>query len=513
VKSKSTLLQAALFATGFSGIVSEYVLATLASYFLGDSITQWALVISLMLFFMGVGARITRSIDKHVFNWLISIEFTLSILVALSAIFTYTLSAFSEYTGFVIYLLSATTGCLIGMELPLAIRLNDQYEILSVNVSNILEKDYYGSLLGGLFFVFLGLPHLGLHYTPILLGIINLLIGIALLNVFQDDKAKRLKWNILGICILSGMIGVAAVSDRIIEFSEQRNYTDKVVFERQTKYQKIVITQWKDDFWLYLNKNLQFSTFDEPLYHESLVHPALALHPKPSKVAILGGGDGCAVREVLKHSTVQEITLVDLDPVMLELAKENDVIVHTNDSSFYSSKLNAITGDAFHWLDTTKAFFDFIIIDLPDPRNVELSRLYSVEFYTLCKRHLRLGGAIVTQAGSPYFTPQSFQCIQKTMEEANFTPIPMHKNIITMGEWGWVIGYSDTTIATQQLIQKMASYPYDSLPLQWMNQSAIQNLTSFGKPYFKQNEEEIKANYIHHPVLYEYYLNGTWDLY
>lgn len=513
MKTRSTLLKAALFATGFSGIVAEYVLATLASYFLGDSIVQWAVVISLMLFFMGVGARSTRSIEKNVFGWLMGTEFLLSIIVSTSALLTYAFAAYSDYTGILIYGISAFTGLMIGMELPLAIRLNNQYEVLQVNVSNILEKDYYGSLLGGVFFVFVGLPYLGLSYTPIVLGIINLMVGVALLNVFPAfGKWSKLRWNALAGVLLIGVSSSFWFADDVILFGEQRNYRDKIVLDLQTRYQKIVITQWKNDYWLYLNKNLQFSTYDEPLYHEVLVHPAMSLHPNPMHVGVLGGGDGCAVREILKHDAVRQVSLVDLDPEMVRLGKTNDVLLRTNDSSFYDPKVTAYSDDAFHFMDTTNTLFDVLIIDLPDPRNVELSRLYSYEFYEMCKRHLRPGGLLITQAGSPYFAPKSFACIDTTLKKAGYSTLSMHNNIVTMGEWGWVVGSTDS-IAPDEMVRRMEQFDYESLDLRWLNTSAIRQITSFGKQYFQTFGDELKPNHIHDPVLYRYYLNGTWDLY
>lgn len=513
MNAKSTLLKTALFATGFSGIVSEYVLATLASYFLGDSIVQWALVISLMLFFMGIGARITRQIEKNVFAWLVGTEFLLSIIVSMSALLTYAFAAYSDFTGLLIYSISALTGCLIGMELPLAIRLNDQFEVLQVNVSNILEKDYYGSLVGGVFFVFVGLPFFGLAYTPIALGLVNLLVGIALLNVFPAfGKWGKMGWNVLAFALVVFISASFAFADNVIQYGEQKNYSDKIVYQDQTPYQKIVITQWKNDFWLYLNQNLQFSTLDEPLYHEVLVHPVMQLHPHPTHVAVLGGGDGCAVRELLKYESIQDVRLVDLDPAMIELAMRHDVLVRQNDSSFYSSKVHVTNDDAYHFMDTSRALYDVIILDLPDPRTVELSRMYSYEFYSICKRQLRPGGVLITQAGSPYFAPTSYKCIQNTLDKAGFSTLPIHNNILTMGEWGWVIATADST-TKEVMLDRMENGSWEELELQFMNEEAVNLITSFGQNYFEQKVDSIKANHVHDPVLYHYYLNGRWDTY
>ena len=159
MKLQSNILKIALFATGLSGIVAEYILSTLATYFLGDSVFQWTMIVSVMMFSMGVGSRLSRYLHTNLLNRFIQIEFLLSFLVAFSSIFTYTVAAFTVYTGFIIYFLSIFIGILIGMEIPLVIRLNSEFETLRINVASIIEKDYYGSLAGGIFFAFIGIKN------------------------------------------------------------------------------------------------------------------------------------------------------------------------------------------------------------------------------------------------------------------------------------------------------------------------------------------------------------------
>lgn len=184
INIKRKILFLALFATGLSGIVAEYCFATLSTYFVGDSVKQWSIVISLMLFSMGLGSRITKSFDGDVLKLFLITEFILSIIVSFSAVSTYFFASFIEYIAIYIYSTAIVTGMLIGMELPLAMRLNNEFQSLKLNVANVLEKDYYGSLVGGLFFVFVGLPYLGLTYTPFILGFINLSVAILLLLFF-----------------------------------------------------------------------------------------------------------------------------------------------------------------------------------------------------------------------------------------------------------------------------------------------------------------------------------------
>lgn len=514
MKGKAYILKIALFATGLSGIVSEYILATLATYFLGDSVIQWTLIISLMLFFMGLGSRLTQYFSKNLFTVFVLIEFALSLIVSFSALLTYTLSGYSNYTGVLIYGLATITGALIGMELPLAVRLNERFEELRFNVSSILEKDYYGSLLGGVFFAFVGLPYLGLSHTPFVLGAINLGVAIALLNFFPTipGKVRRRALN-LGALALVAVIGLGVVNAKeIILYGEQKKYIDQVVYSEQSRYQKIVLTRWKDDHWLYLDGNLQFSSYDEPLYHEVLVHPPMQLHEKPTDVLILGGGDGCAARELLKYPNTPNITIVDLDPAITRLAREHEILRAINQDALHHDKVKVINRDALQFMEKVKQYYDLIIIDLPDPRNVELSRLYSYEFYRLCRRQLRPNGLLITQAGSPYFASRSFKCIRKTMKAAGFSVLPMHNQVITMGEWGWVLG-AKAQVDPDQMIARLKRMDLEGVETQWLNREAVGLITSFGKDYFDEQRDSVRVNRIHHPVVHKYFLRGEWSVY
>lgn len=512
--NKGYLLKIALFATGLSGIVAEYILATLATYFIGDSVIQWTMIISLMLFFMGVGSRLTQWLNHNIFLIFVGIEFTLSIVVSFSALLTYAVAAVSVYDGVLIYGLAIFTGLLIGMELPLAVRLNEQFEELRINVSSILEKDYYGSLIGGLFFAFIGLPYLGLTYTPFILGLVNLLVAITLLNYYPSISTNtgRARLNAIAVGVLL-IIGLGFWNaPQIIQYGEQKKYKDKVIYSEQSRYQKIVITQWKENYWLYLNGNLQFSSYDEALYHEVLVHPAVQLCQAPSNVLILGGGDGCAVRELLKYEGIEQITLVDLDPAVTKLAQEHPALLAINQNALADERVQLINADGFKYMDATTDFYDLILIDLPDPRSVELGRLYSYEFYKLCHQQLRPGGVLITQAGSPYFAAESFWCIEKTVKTAGFSAIPLHNQIITMGEWGWVLGVK-ADLNKEQILTRLKNIQLDHIPTRWLNPEAIPLIVSFGKDIFSQKKDSIRVNYIHDPVVHRYFLKGSWDLY
>lgn len=511
--SKSNILKLALFATGLSGIVAEYVLSTLATYFLGDSVFQWTMIVSIMLFSMGLGSRLSRYISGDLLKRFIYIEFTLSLLTAFVSVITYLTSAYYGDNSLIIYGLSILVGLLIGMEIPIVMRLNDDYEELKVNVSSVMEKDYYGSLLGGVFFAFIGLPYLGLTYTPFILGSINFLVACLLIYILWHSIQSALKKQLIVLIALVAIVisSGAFTARRVIDFGEELRYKDRVIFSEQTKYQRIVITQSKEAYWLFINGNQQLSSIDEVMYHEPLVHPVMGLLKNPKHVLVMGGGDGGAVREILKYPTVEKITLVDLDPRMTELGQTQEWLVNMNQNALNHEKVEIINADGYTWLENNDEFFDAIIIDLPDPKTLELGRLYSYEFYQLCHKHLRPYGVITTQAGSPYYAARAFNCIDQTMTEAGFTTVPLHNQVVTLGEWGWVMGVKEGSKEMTKTALK--SLRFEGVQTEWINQEAMTLMTSFGKKVFPDDDKPVEINRIHNPVLYKYYLKGKWDLY
>lgn len=512
-KLHSRVLMACLFATGLSGIVAEYILATLATYFLGNSVLQWTMILSCMLFAMGFGSRVSKYFDKNILELFVGIEFLLSILTSFSALLTYGLMGFTNYIGFIIYVLAILIGFLIGMEIPLVTRINGRYENLKFNISSVMEKDYYGSLIGGIFFAFVGLPYLGLTFTPFVLGGVNLIVAFLLIVVMKDQFTSKWKGMIqfVGVGVLGIIVAGLIFAKPIVLFGEQQRYVDKVVFTQQTKYQKITVTQFKDNYWLYLNEGKQLSTFDEWLYHEPLVHPVMKLSKQPKHVLIVGAGDGCAIREVLKYEDVDSIYLVDLDPEMTNIGANHPIFTEMNDSAYHHPKVKVFNGDAFNWLEKTNRFFDVIIADFPDPKTIELNRLYSKEFYQLCHRHLRPNGVMVTQATSPYYTTTAFRGIDVTMTAAGFNTIPLHNHVYTFGEWGWVIGAK--SIPKDQLKPILQEQSFEDVDVRWITKDAMSLLSSFGKDIVLDKVDSIEVNAIHNPVLYKYYRDGNWSIY
>ena len=511
-RSDSNILKIALFATGCAGIIAEFVLSTLATYLSGNAVFQWTLVMSFMLFAMGVGSRLSRLFQTKLLEWFLVTELLLSIACATSAIIAYGLAAFIQPINLVIYSQGIIVGMLIGLEIPLVTRINESYENLRINISNVMEKDYYGSLLGGIIFAFVALPYLGLTYTPIILGCINFLVATLVLWRFMALLHHKRFFVISWLVCFCFFICLSILAKPIIQFGEQSKYKDKIVFATQTPYQKIVITKWRKYHWLYLNGQVQFSTYDEEKYHEPLVHPAMKLSVCHKEVLILGGGDGVAVREILKYDDVENITLIDLDPMMTHLGKTNPILTQINQNSFDTPKIKIIHQDAMTFLEKHDKQFSIIIIDLPDPDSIDLMHVYSLDFYRLIAHHLMRGGVMVTQATSPYFSKKAFLCILKTIEAANLSVLPYHNHVPTMGEWGFVLGMRKTDMKASQLKDRALHLSFNDIECKFLDANAMKSMIYFGKGVLDQLHT-VQINTHLQPVLHQYYLSGNWGVY
>jgi len=270
--------------------------------------------------------------------------------------------------------------------------------------------------------------------------------------------------------------GGMAGAERITQAADNNLYADEVIFARDTRYQRIVLTKWKDDVRLFLSSHLQFNSRDEYRYHEALVHPGLASLPGARRVLVLGGGDGLAVREILKYPNVDSVTLVDLDPEMTRLFSTHPYLVTLNQHSLTNARVHVINADAFPWLQQTSEPFDFIVVDFPDPTNYSLGKLYTTAFYRLMARHLSAQGLAVVQSTSPLFARQSYWCIAETLKQARLKTYPYHLYVPSFGEWGFVLAGPNTYEPPMRLperlrylsvaaIPQLFQFPNDMLPV------------------------------------------------
>jgi spermidine synthase len=510
------VLKACIFITGLAGIVAEYVMATLASYLLGDAVLQWTLTVSLMLFAMGVGSRVSRFVRGSMLDAFVAVELLLSVVCAISATLAYFLSGWTTNLAPVIYGLSFTIGLLIGIEIPLATRLNQEFDELRVNISSVLEYDYYGALLGGVLFAFVALPFLGLTYTPIAVGALNLVVAGVLFarhgSLFTWRRGLRVAFG--GVAAF--VVALAVFAEPIVLYGEQRKYRDQVIHQEQTRYQRVVMTRAQGHHWLYLDGHTQFSSFDEERYHEPLVHPAMLVSAARRRVLMLGGGDGLALREVLKHPEVSDVTLVDIDQAMTTLGQTHEVLVTLNRGAFADPRVSVVNQDGYRYLrDADRRFWDVILVDLPDPRTIDLARLYGREFYHLAYEHLSPGGVIATQATSPFFTRRAFLSVSATMAAAGLTTASYHNHVPTMGELGWVLGMrgrDGTRPAPEQdrvwLRQRLAGLSFETLDTRFVNRDAMVSMLHFGKGFDDAVDVSDETNF----AIFYYYRDGDWEL-
>jgi len=441
------LLILAVFVVASCGLAYELIAGALSSYLLGDSILQFSTIIGCYLFAMGVGSHLSRYVkDEDVLTRFVDIELLVGLLGGLSAMALFVVFAWlSAPFRTVLYALVFSIGVLVGMEIPLVMRaLNDGDTKFSELVSRVLTFDYLGALAVSVLFPLLLAPRLGLSRTALLFGIANVAIAFWTIHRFRD-RLKQVGSRILRASLVMVTLVVGFFfADTLTHWSERGMYGDEIVHAVTTPYQRLVITRWKDDLRLYINGNLQFSSRDEHRYHEALVHPMMESLPWAKNVLLLGGGDGLALREVLRYPTVQKVTLVDLDHRVTDLFRTSEPLVALNKGSFSDPRVTVVNQDAALWLEQSgDAMFDAVIVDFPDPSNFSLGKLYSVPFYRGLLRHVAAHGMVVVQSTSPYFAPRAYWSIDATLKEAGFRTWPYHAYVPSFGEWGFVLASQD----------------------------------------------------------------------
>jgi spermidine synthase len=432
------------------GLVYELVASALASYMLGDSVFQFSTVIGTYLFAMGIGSWLSRYIGRGLVARFVAVELMVGVVGGFSSMLLFLAFAYTSAFRLTLYATVVVVGVLVGLEVPLLMRiLRDRFDFKDV-VSNVLTFDYLGALAASLAFPVLLVPHLGLVRSAVLFGLINAAIALWSTYLFADVLPTRrtLRAASVGVLVLLGAGMVTA--GRITDAAEGNIYADDVIFARDSRYQRIVLTAWKDDLRLFLNAHLQFSSRDEYRYHEALVHPGLSTLPAARQVLVLGGGDGLAVREILRYPGVEHVTLVDLDPMMTGLFTTHPMLTRLNEHAFTSPKVRVINADAFVWLDQNAEKYDFAVVDFPDPNNYSIGKLYTAAFYRLLSRHINDGGAFVVQSTSPLFARRSYWSIVETLKSAGLNTYPYHVYVPSFGEWGYVLAthgqYSPPTV-------------------------------------------------------------------
>ena len=437
------------------GLIYELLAGTVASYVLGDSVTQFSLIIGLYLSALGAGAWLSRFIDRDLAAKFVDVELAVALIGGLSAPLLFLGFSRLEWFRLFLYLLVFAIGVLVGLELPILMRILKEHLDFKELVSRVLSFDYIGSLVAAVLFPMFLVPRLGLVRTSIVFGLLNAAVGLygtwLLRPLLRGVTVLRVRAAIVTVVLLVALVR----ADALTSLSEDELYVDDIVYSSTSPYQRILVTKGNAGFQLFLNGNLQFASADEYRYHEALVHPAMSAWrtgnpacPRgrqdcppstPRRVLILGGGDGLAMREVLKYRGVEHVTLVDLDPKMTALSTAFPPLGELNQHAFRDPRVRVVNEDAMAWIERVRETFDVAIIDFPDPNSFALGKLYTTRFYRLLRARLAPDATVTVQCTSPLYARQSYWCIVRTMEAAGLHVRPYQTTVPSFGVWGFAL--------------------------------------------------------------------------
>lgn len=481
-----------VFVIAACGLGYELVAGSLASYLLGDSITQFSTAIGLYLFALGIGAWLSRFVERHVVERFIDVELAVAFLGGTSALALFLAYGSGHWFRPILYGEVLAVGTLVGLEIPLLMRiLKDELDFKEL-VSYVLTFDYVGALAVALAFPFLLVPDLGLIRSALLLGLLNAAVALWSTALFAGRLRRTFGLRARCVVVLGLLTAGLALAGEAETLSESALYADPVVHARTTPYQRIVVTQSRSGFQLFLNGALQFASADEYRYHEALVHPAFAVRPDARRVLILGGGDGLALREVLGHSSVESVTLVDLDPDMTHLSDRFPPLAALNHASFSDPKVHVVNADAMAWLQGEGEPYDVAIVDFPDPNSFALGKLYTTRFYTMLRSHLSPGAAVAVQCTSPLFARSSYWCIVRTIESAGFFVRPYQTAVPSFGVWGFAL-------ASTAPFERPSNAPAG---LRFLNDATLAAMFDFGAD---MTPVDVEINRLDNQALVRYY--------
>jgi spermidine synthase len=443
--------------------------------------------------FMGLGAFLSKFITNKLLDRFIEIELTIGLVGGISAGLLYASFTLSEYYYVVAFLLIAVISTLIGLEIPLITRILEKHTTLKDALANIMAVDYMGALIASILFPILLIPYLGIMRTAFIVGALNIVVGLITLKELKSFLTNAKRTIVGGLLSLIVLLFGFVYSLSITSFFENFAYQDRVIYAASSPYQRIVLTKFKNDLRLFLDGNVQFSSIDEHRYHESLVHIPLSVAANRSHILILGGGDGLAVREALKYKDVEKITLVDLDPAVVRLGKEQPELQALNQGALHDKRVHIVTEDAYRFLENVNDIYSAVLIDLPDPNHLSLGKLYTKEFYEIIKRRLAVGGVIATQSTSPYFARVPFWSIHNTLKSVFKTVVPYNVYVPSFGQWGF-------NLATNMKVDLANIKP--RVQTRFLNKDTIARLFIFD---VDTDEVEAEINKLNNQILVEYY--------
>ncbi|MQS13262.1 polyamine aminopropyltransferase [Streptomyces kaniharaensis] len=404
--ARLTVLLAA-FVCAACGLVYELELVALGDYLLGDTVTLTSVVLSVMVFAMGLGSLLAKRLTRHPATAFALVECALALTGGLSVLVLYSCWAWIGRYQAAIVGLTCLIGILIGAEIPLLMTLIQRIrrEEAGRAAADLFAADYVGALIGGLAFPFLILPGLGPGTGALVTGAVNAVAGAAVvLWLFREEPAPRIRLLLWAGCglVLAVLAGAAAGSDAIERAARRALYGADIRDATRSRHQEIVLAGPVDGpLRLYLDGRLAVCGPDEYRGSEALVHPAMAAGPD-ARVLLLGGGDGLALREVLRHGGVRSVRIVDTDPELTRLARTDPGLAALTGRSLDDPRVRTTVADPMEWLrrDTTAdRAYDVVLADLPAPADGGPVKYHSQEFYGLTARLLSPGGRIAVRAG------------------------------------------------------------------------------------------------------------------
>lgn len=494
-RTKLAVLAACVGAVATCGIVYQLVVGTVSTYLLGNSTFQFSLTIGLFMSAYGLGSFASTKVDRNLMTWFVATEIALGFLGGISSFVLFYLYGTTELFEFGRITLILGMGTLIGLEIPLLLRISEDYRNdLKVTVGHIMGFDYIGALIGGVGFPLLLLPVWGLIGSASLIGMLNAIVALAVVVWFRGDLGRVQSRWLIGASVATTIVlgGVAFKTHDLERYLESTLYEDALVYMEQSEYQRLVLTRRGNDVRLYLDGSLQFASADEYRYHESLVHPAATRLPRLARVLILGGGDGLALRE-LAHYDLEKVVLVDLDPAMTRMGQTHDYVRKLNQNAFEQVDVEVVNDDAFNFLREDKRSYDLIVVDLPDPHHESLAKLYSVSFYRALQARLARGGIAALQLGSPFFANRTYWSSIQTLERAGLGVRPYSANVPSFGIWGFALASRDRIPPAPLKTHKGRFY------------DPARDAELFDMPRDLGPQHEIEANTLVRPVIVEYF--------
>ncbi|MGP3926557.1 polyamine aminopropyltransferase [Streptomyces sp. 8N616] len=424
------LVLAAVFVCAACGLVYELELVALASYLSGDSVTQASVVLSVMVSAMGVGSLLAKRLRCRPVAGFGGVEAVLALVGGSSAMALYAAFAWLGQSRAVMVAFSAAIGVLIGAEVPLLMTLIQRIRKQDAGgaVADLFAADYVGALAGGLAFPFLLLPALGQPRGALLTGAVNALAGGAVvLWLFRRDLTVRARWLLLGanVLVLALLAAGTVLTEPFERAARRAVYGADVRVAVGTGVQEVVVTGGAGRS-VFVDGRLRVSGRDALRCHEALVHPAMAGPHR--RILVLGGGDGIALREVLRHPDVAAVTLVEPDPELVRLARTDPGLSALNGDAFGDRRVRVVAADPFDWLREAvrqgQGPYEAVLSDLPDPDLTPSTKLYSQEFYGLVRRVMVPDGRFAVHAGRTSVRPRVFWTVDATLRSAGLRTAP-----------------------------------------------------------------------------------------